>query len=71
MKPIYLREQRQRMGLTQEELAAKSGISQAAISKLELEDLTHVKFDTVVKLADALGVDARQLRFGRRVAVAS
>lgn len=63
MKPIYLRTARDRKRWTQEQLEAHSGVAQAIISKLENAD-AKAMFDTVVKLADALDVDPRQLRFG-------
>lgn len=63
--PIYLRALRERRGLTQAALAAKSGIEQAHISKLETKRRARSPlFEIVVALAEALGVDPRRLRFG-------
>lgn len=64
MKHITLRAARKRVGLTQVELAAASGVDQTAISKLEVGTVTSPTFATVLKLAKALGIDAEQLQFG-------
>lgn len=63
MKAIYLRAARERKCLTQEQLEAASGVSQGVISRLERENVDPA-FSTVTKLAAALDVDPRQLRFG-------
>ena len=64
MKPVYLRTIRERKKLTQTQLGEKAGVLQKTISKLETDSETKPAFDTVAKLADALGVDPRALRFG-------
>lgn len=51
---IRLRELRIQKGLTQQELATKSGIAQGIISGIESGATQNPRFDTVVKLADAL-----------------
>lgn len=66
MKSITLRAARKRAGLTQVELATASGVDQTAISKLEVGTIANPGFDTVLKLANALDVDPRTLRFGQR-----
>jgi transcriptional regulator with XRE-family HTH domain len=71
VKRIYLRAARERRGLTQEQLEESSGVPQAVISKLERNPDARPTFDTVIKLADALGVDPRALRFGQPEAIAS
>lgn len=63
MRRIHLRAARQKAKLTQVQLAAKSGVDQRAISKLELIAV-NPSFDTAVKLADALALDPRALKFG-------
>jgi transcriptional regulator with XRE-family HTH domain len=63
VKPIYLRAARERKKLTQEQLESKSGVTQGVISRLEREN-GDPAFSTVAKLAAALDVDPRQLRFG-------
>lgn len=50
-----LREMREEIGLTQQELADKSGVSRVTISFIENRKYDCVKTDTLVKLADALG----------------
>lgn len=69
MKPIHLAIARKRRGWTQEQLEAETErrgarVPQAVISKLENNPDARPSFDTVIHLADALGVEARALRFG-------
>lgn len=49
-----LREVREEKGVTQEELAEKSGVSRTTISLIESGRADCVKTDTLSKLADAL-----------------
>jgi len=49
---------RETLGLTQEELARKSGIKQFHISLIENEHVREVRSDTLRKLARALNVSA-------------
>lgn len=58
-----LRECREKMGITQEELAEKSGISRATISAIETGKALCVKTDTLTKLADAMGEKVSTLFF--------
>lgn len=51
-----LREVREGRGLSQVELAEKSGLAQAAISDLERGDTLRPRFETISKLAKALNV---------------
>lgn len=55
---IALREAR---GLTQGQLAVKSGVAQAHLSRLETGKRTNVKVSTLQKLASALGVQPEDL----------
>lgn len=71
MKAIYLKTAREKAGLTQQDLEAKAGVTQAVISKLERTADVRPSFETVTKLADALKVDPRALRFGQPESVAS
>lgn len=64
MKAIYLVTERKRQGFTQAMLAAKANTTQKTISKLETSAVISPEFETVVNVADALGVDPRSLRFG-------
>jgi transcriptional regulator with XRE-family HTH domain len=52
-----LRKIRSKRGLTQEQLADKSGIEQTTISALERDPARVPRWDTAKALADALGVD--------------
>ena len=45
-------------GMTQEDLAIKTGLNRVTIAMIEANGLAKAKAGTVVKLADALGVDA-------------
>lgn len=69
MKRIYLRDARRRAGLTQKQLEAKAHVDQANISKLERNAHARPEFETVRRLARALGVPAESLRFGHGEAV--
>jgi transcriptional regulator with XRE-family HTH domain len=71
VKHITLREARKRRGLTQEELEARSGVSQAVISSIERGIVQDPASSTVLKLADALDVDPRVFRFGVEAEIAS
>jgi transcriptional regulator with XRE-family HTH domain len=65
VKPIYLYTARRKAKLTQEQLELKSGVPQAVISNLENKPDARPSAETVFKLADALDVDPRALRFGQ------
>ena len=58
-----LREVREEVGFTQEELAEKSGVSRVTISLIESGRTNCVKTDTLVKLADALDKSVGALFF--------
>lgn len=64
MKRIDLRTARLRASLSQGQLAEKSGVDQPIISRIENGHVTNPAFDTVYKLAAALDIDPRSLRFG-------
>lgn len=51
---MTLREARQRRKLTQEELAAKSGVDQSVISKLETGDIQSPSWEVVALLCRVL-----------------
>lgn len=51
---------REYLGLTQQEVADRMGISQPAFSKLEAAD-AKPRLSSVRRVAEALGVDVRQL----------
>lgn len=58
-----LKDAREREGLTQEELARKAGISRVTLSGLESGRMSVAKTDTLIKIADALGLTVAQLFF--------
>ena len=58
-----LREIREDRRMTQEELAAKSGVSRQTISSIETEPDYNTTFGTLVKLADALGTTVDRIFF--------
>lgn len=64
MKQLTLREARDRRELTQEELESLSGVSQAVISKIERGEAIDPASSTLLKLAAALRIDPRALKFG-------
>lgn len=59
---IPLREIRVKKGLTQQELSARAGIAQGVISDIENGATQNPRFDTVVKLADALGCSLSEFK---------
>jgi transcriptional regulator with XRE-family HTH domain len=60
MRLPRLRELRTRSFLTQAELAAKSGVSETTINRLEA-GLHGARFSTIRKVAEALGVRPEEL----------
>lgn len=58
-----IKEARQAMGLSQEELSEKSGVSRTIISGLETGRLTVTTTGTVKKIADALGKKVSEIFF--------
>jgi transcriptional regulator with XRE-family HTH domain len=58
---LRLKELREAKGWTQAELAARSGVNQGTISKIENEKTGGIDFVNLEALADALGVDAAVL----------
>ena len=61
---MYLRTLRERRGLTQAQLAKKSGVAQNNISKLERNKHKRPVYATVTALARALRVRPENLHFG-------
>lgn len=56
-----LKELRTQRHMSQQELADASGVSRATIANIELGNQKNIMTGTLVKLADALGVSAREL----------
>ena len=53
--PYKIKEYRQKNKMSQNELAAKSGVSRATISGLECGKIEITTTDTLIKIANALG----------------
>ena len=64
---FQLREEREKMGMTQEELAQKSGVSRTTISMLENGRVSCVKTATLTRLADSMGKRVSDLFFDPNV----
>ncbi len=64
MTYFYLRDLRLRRGLTQVQLAKKSGVAQNVISRYERNRHADPPLRTVVDLARVLRVNPLRLRFG-------
>ncbi len=62
-----LKEVREEKRMTQEELAAKSGISRQTIISIETDPNYNTTFNTLVKLSDALGIPIDQIFFKETV----
>lgn len=58
-----LKERRLELKMTQEELAAKSGVSRVTISLLETGEQTVTKSSTILALAKALNIEAQELLY--------
>lgn len=58
-----IRERREQLGITQAELAEKSGVSRAIISRLESDQEFETTTTTLKKLAEALGTPVSRLLF--------
>lgn len=64
MRKRTLKAVRKRAKLTQQQLETKSGVAQGIISKIESGKIQRPAYDTVEKLAEALEIDPRTLKFG-------
>lgn len=58
-----LKEAREEISMTQEELAEKSGISRVTISGIESGRMAVAKSDTLAKIADAIGKKVTDIFF--------
>jgi transcriptional regulator with XRE-family HTH domain len=56
-----LREERRRAALTQGELAERAGVGINTIVRIETGEISEPRVSTLRKLANALGVEARDL----------
>lgn len=62
-----IKERRQQVNMTQEELAEQSGVSRTIISGLESGRITVTTTGTLVKIAGALKCDVSDIFFTREV----
>ena len=58
---IYVRERRQALGLSLTELGQRAGLSEQAISAIELGERRRIQGTTALRLARALGVETDDL----------
>ena len=58
---IRMRSLRMRAGLTQHELAERSGVSRTAIASIETGQRSGITLDNALRLADALGISVEVL----------
>ena len=56
-----IKEVRESIGMTQEELAKKSGVSRGTIAALERDDGTTTSTKTLLKLAQSLGTTVHKI----------
>lgn len=61
MAKFKIKELAQERSLTQETLAIKSGVKMRTIQRLWQNKIYRVELLTMIKIADALGVDVREL----------
>jgi DNA-binding XRE family transcriptional regulator len=68
---VELKTERERLGLTLDELGDKTGISKSALSRLENDREANPTIKTLVRYAKALGksIDVRLIQTPRRKAV--
>lgn len=62
-----IKDVREQKGLTQEELALKSGVSRTTIVGLEKGTLKHTTTKTLLSIANALGVSVHSIFFADSV----
>ena len=61
---LAIKQVRERLGMTQEQLANMLGVTQGAVSQWEM-GATRPAFDSLIKLAKALGVTVDELINGK------
>lgn len=62
-----VKEKREELGLTQEELSIKSGVSRPTISMIENNALENIESKTMLRLAKALDCDIGDIFFKEKV----
>lgn len=58
---LVLRKTRQALGVTQDQLEERSGVSRETISRIERDETVSPRLSTLAALADALGVGITDL----------
>lgn len=58
---FIIKEVREELGITQEELSKRTGISRNYIAELENSKKVNPSFETIFKIAQALGVEIRKI----------
>ena len=61
MAAFRIKELAQARGMSQESLAFKSGVRMRTVQRLWQNKITRAELLTMIKIADALGVDVREL----------
>lgn len=56
-----IKEKREEIGISQEQLAEKADISRATLSKLETNSVDYCNSKTLIKIADALNLPVSHL----------
>lgn len=64
---IDIRTMRTKKGLSQEELAKKSGVNRSLLNQLETQKLTNTSTNTLQKLANALDCKITDLFISKKV----
>ena len=62
-----VKEKREELGLTQEELSIKSGVSRPTISMIENNALENIESKTMLRLAKAVDCDIGDIFFKEKV----
>ena len=57
----FLKNLREKMGISQMQLSKMSGVSQAVISDIERGKISSPRFDTIIRLASALNCTVEEL----------
>ena len=58
---IYLRQKREELGISQQELSSRSGVSQQSISLIEIGARKNPGIETLYRLAKAMGCEVKDI----------
>lgn len=59
-----IKKRRKELGITQQELAAKVGVSRNSLSRIETADVPNMTVYTAMRIAQALGISMDFLIYG-------